>query len=158
MSDTNLHILNGRLCDAPKYRLLNSGQYSVNFRIATTTTYKDKAGEWKKRDEFHNVSTYITQANHPFWLARALKGKRMQVIGERRTEKVVNPDGSLSYFSFTAAKQTECTLPEITNQDVEKKAPSREPAPLYLNTPQGAPPVSSDNDLSFEDFCDFNHS
>lgn len=158
MSDTNLHILNGRLCDTPKFRTLSNNQVSVSLRIATTANFKDKNGEWTKRDEFHNVTTFITQANLPYWQLRCQKGKRMQVTGECRTEKVIHPDNSVTYYNFTAARSTDCTLPELVQETAVQPAAqpmvdNRAPAPLYANA---GSQVNELDEPTFEVFCQFN--
>lgn len=155
MSDTNLHILNGRLCDTPKFRTL-ANNVAVSFRIATTVNYKNKEGEWTKRDEFHNVSTFITPANLPYWQLRCIKGKRMQVTGECRTEKIIQPDNSTTYYNFTAARSTDCTLPELVQETAAQPAThqvvdDRAPAPLYNNSPAKEEYLEP----TFEQFCKF---
>lgn len=150
MSDTNLHILNGRLTDSPKFKTCSNGNVSVYFRVATSVSYKDKEGTWQQRDEFHNVSTFITQANLPYWTARCIKGKRIQIVGECRTERVGNPDGTTTYYSFTAALSKNVTLPElVANSDVKKSSP---PPQLYPDA-NGDQPASS---FDMEEFSSFN--
>ena len=58
----NKVTLLGNLGKDPEVKFLPSGQAVANFSIATTDRYKDKAGEWQDRTEWHNVVAYARTA------------------------------------------------------------------------------------------------
>ncbi len=58
----NKVILLGNLGKDPEVKFLPSGQAVANFSIATSDRYKDKAGEWQERTEWHNVAAYARTA------------------------------------------------------------------------------------------------
>ena len=55
MASLNKVSLIGHLGKDPESQFLPSGSQVVNFSLATTEKRKDKAGEWKKRTEWHNI-------------------------------------------------------------------------------------------------------
>ncbi len=58
----NKVILLGNLGKDPEVKFLPSGQAVANFGLATTDRYKDKAGEWQDKTEWHNITAYGRQA------------------------------------------------------------------------------------------------
>ena len=54
----NKVTLLGNLGKDPEVKFLPSGQAVANFSIATTDRYKDKAGEWQDRTEWHSLTAY----------------------------------------------------------------------------------------------------
>jgi single-strand DNA-binding protein len=54
----NKVTLLGNLGKDPEIKFLPSGQAVANFGLATSDRYKDKAGEWQDRTEWHNVVAY----------------------------------------------------------------------------------------------------
>jgi len=58
----NKVILLGNLGKDPEIKFLPSGQAVANFGLATTERYKDKAGEWQDKTEWHNITAYGRQA------------------------------------------------------------------------------------------------
>lgn len=58
----NKVILLGNVGKDPEIKFLPSGQAVANFSVATTERYKDKAGEWQDRTEWHNLVAYAKLA------------------------------------------------------------------------------------------------
>ncbi len=58
----NKVILVGNLGKDPEVKFLPSGQAVANFGLATSDRYKDKAGEWQDRTEWHNLTAYARTA------------------------------------------------------------------------------------------------
>ena len=54
----NKVFLLGNLGKDPEVKFLPSGQAVANFSIATNERFKDKAGEWQDRAEWHNLTAY----------------------------------------------------------------------------------------------------
>src|ERR1700730_18876872 len=79
----NKVILLGNVGKDPEVKFLPSGQAVANFSIATTDRYKDKAGEWQDRTEWHNVVAYARTAE----IVRdyVKKGNKLYVEGRLTT-------------------------------------------------------------------------
>ena len=79
----NKVTLLGNLGKDPEIKFLPSGQAVANFSIATTDRYKDKAGEWQDRTEWHNVVAYARTAE----IVRdyVKKGNKLYVEGRLTT-------------------------------------------------------------------------
>ena len=58
----NKVILLGNVGKDPEVKFLPSGQAVANFSIATSERFKDKAGEWQERTEWHNIVAYARLA------------------------------------------------------------------------------------------------
>ena len=54
----NKVILVGNVGKDPEVKFLPSGQPVANFTLATSDRFKDKAGEWQDRTEWHNLTAY----------------------------------------------------------------------------------------------------
>ena len=79
----NKVTLLGNLGKDPEVKFLPSGQAVANFSIATTDRYKDKAGEWQERTEWHNVAAFARTAE----IVRdyVKKGSKLYVEGRLTT-------------------------------------------------------------------------
>ena len=58
MPSVNKVILLGNLGRDPELRFMPNGDAVCNFSIATTDSWKDKAGEKQERTEWHNIVMY----------------------------------------------------------------------------------------------------
>ena len=58
MPGVNRVTLLGRMCGDPEIRNFQSGGRVVNFRVATSETWKDQGGERKERTQFHSVAIF----------------------------------------------------------------------------------------------------
>lgn len=54
----NKVILLGNVGKDPEVKFLPSGSAVANFTLATSERFKDKAGEWQDRTEWHNLTAY----------------------------------------------------------------------------------------------------
>src|ERR1700758_3325237 len=93
----NKVILVGNLGRDPEMRRLNSGDPVVNFSLATTESWRDKAtGERKERTEWHNVVIFNEG------LARIAeqylkKGSKVYIEGQLQTRKYNDASGAEKY-------------------------------------------------------------
>jgi single-strand DNA-binding protein len=79
----NKVILLGNVGKEPEFKSLPSGQGVANFSIATTESYKDKAGERQEKTEWHNLVAYARLAE----IVRdyVKKGSKLYVEGRLTT-------------------------------------------------------------------------
>lgn len=93
----NKVILVGNLGADPEIRRLNSGDPVVNFRIATSETWRDKnSGERREKTEWHNVVIFNDN------LAKVAeqylkKGMKVYVEGQLQTRKWQDQTGNDRY-------------------------------------------------------------
>ena len=97
MAGVNKVILVGNLGKDPEVRRTNSGDPVVNFTLATSETWRDKAsGERKERTEWHrivifneNLAKVAEQYLH--------KGSKVYIEGQLSTRKWTDKDGNEKY-------------------------------------------------------------
>ena len=97
MAGVNKVILVGNLGRDPEVRRTNSGDPVVNFTLATSETWRDKAsGERKERTEWHrivifneNIAKVAEQYLH--------KGSKVYIEGQLSTRKWTDKDGNEKY-------------------------------------------------------------
>ena len=93
----NKVILVGNLGKDPDVRRLNSGDQVVNFRVATSETWRDKnSGERKERTEWHNVVIFNENLGK---VAEQYckKGTKVYVEGQLQTRKWQDQSGADRY-------------------------------------------------------------
>ena len=97
MAGVNKVILVGNLGRDPEVRRTNSGDPVVNFTLATSETWRDKAsGERKEKTEWHRV--VIFNKNLADVAEKYLrKGSKVYVEGQLQTRKWTDKDGAEKY-------------------------------------------------------------
>ncbi len=93
----NKVILIGNLGKDPQVRSLNSGEKVVNFSLATSETWRDKAtGERKEKTEWHNIVVFnenIGKVVEQY----CKKGTKVYVEGQLQTRKWTDQSGVEKY-------------------------------------------------------------
>ena len=90
----NKVILIGNLGRDPEVRRLNSGDPVVNFSVATTESWRDKAsGERRDRTEWHNVVIFNENLGR---IAEQYlkKGSKVYLEGQLQTREFTDKDGN----------------------------------------------------------------
>jgi single-strand DNA-binding protein len=90
----NKVILVGNLGRDPEVRRLNSGDSVVNFSLATTESWRDKAsGERKERTEWHNVVIFNENLGK---IAEQYckKGAKIYIEGQLQTREFTDKEGN----------------------------------------------------------------
>jgi single-strand DNA-binding protein len=96
MAGVNKVILVGHLGADPEARSMNNGGEVVSFRIATSESWKNQAGERQERTEWHNVVIF----NEPLGkIAKSYlrKGSKAYVEGQLQTRKWTDQSGNERY-------------------------------------------------------------
>ena len=86
MASVNKVILIGNLGRDPETRYTTGGDAVTNIRLATTDTWKDKAGEKQEKTEWHSVVFFGRQAEIAGEYLK--KGRQVYVEGRLQTRKV----------------------------------------------------------------------
>ncbi len=93
MSSVNKVILVGNLGADPDVSFLPSGDPVVNFRMATSSRWKDKnSGELMQETEWHRIACYGRQANYAGEYLK--KGSKVYVEGRLKTRKWTDKTGA----------------------------------------------------------------
>ncbi len=95
MASVNKVILIGNLGRDPEVRYMPSGDAIANLSVATTETWKDKAGERQEATEWHRVVFFGKQAEICGQYLK--KGSQIYVEGSLRTRKWQDKDGQDRY-------------------------------------------------------------
>ena len=102
MASLNKVILIGNLGRDPETRYLPNGDAVTNISIATTDTWKDKAGEKQEKTEWHRVTLYRRLAE----IAGEYLKKGSQVFIEGRIEyREYEKDGQKRYSTDSVASE-----------------------------------------------------
>ncbi len=130
----NKVILIGNLGRDPEVRRLNSGNSVVNFSLATTESWRDKAtGERKERTEWHNIVIFNENLGK-IVEQYCKKGSKVYLEGQLQTREYTDRDGN-------QRRTTEVVLQrfrgELTLLD------SRGAARVEASDDRGAPEVQS---------------
>jgi single-strand DNA-binding protein len=96
MSGLNKVQLIGRLGADPESRSLNNGGKVVNFRLATSETWKDRDGNRQERTEWHNVVIF-NEGLAKVAESYLRKGSQCFVEGQLQTRKWQDQSGSDRY-------------------------------------------------------------
>ncbi|HEX2803475.1 MAG TPA: single-stranded DNA-binding protein [Sphingomicrobium sp.] len=96
MAGVNKVILVGNLGADPEARSLNNGGEVVNMRVATSESWKDKAGERQERTEWHNVVIFNENLGR---VAKSYlrKGSKVYLEGQIQTRKWTDQSGNDRY-------------------------------------------------------------
>lgn len=103
MASVNKVILVGNLGRDPEVRYMPNGEAVANFSIATTETWKDKAGAKQERTEWHNIVMYRKLAEIAGEYLK--KGRPVYVEGRLQTRKWQDKDGNDRYTTEIIADQ-----------------------------------------------------
>ena len=95
MASVNKVILIGNLGRDPEVRYMPSGDAVANITIATTETWKDKAGEKQEQTEWHRVSMFSKLAEIAGEYLK--KGSQVYIEGRLETRKWTDKEGHERY-------------------------------------------------------------
>ena len=158
----NKVILIGNLGADPEVRRLNSGDQVVNFRLATTETWRDKTtGERKDRTEWHNVVIFNENIGK-IVEQYCKKGSKVYVEGQLQTRKWQDQSGQDRYTTEVVLQRFrgELTLLDSRGGGADRDSLPDEASRGGFNRAAGGgdrrPPVSSgggaapiDDDIPF---------
>ena len=101
MASVNKVILIGNLGRDPETRYTTGGDAVTNLRIATTETWKDKAGEKQEKTEWHTVVLFGRQAEIAGEYLK--KGRSVYIEGRLQTRKYTDKEGVEKYSTKSSA-------------------------------------------------------
>lgn len=129
MSNLNKVMLIGRVGKDPEVRYLPSGNAVVNFSLATSEKWKDKAsGEKKEATEWHRITAFDKLAEIiSEWVH---KGDLIYIEGKLTTRKWQDSDGNDRYTTEIRASQMQMLGSKRSDerQDEPEHKPAATPA------------------------------
>ncbi|PPC95203.1 MAG: single-stranded DNA-binding protein [Methylotenera sp.] len=146
MASVNKVILVGNLGRDPEVRYMPNGEAVCNFSIATTDSWKDKAGAKQERTEWHSIVMYRKLAEIAGEYLK--KGAPVYVEGRLQTRKWQTKEGADRYT-------TEIIADSMQMLGGKPNASQQEQGNDYDQTPPAdapAKPASGGN--NFDDFED----
>jgi single-strand DNA-binding protein len=134
MASVNKVILVGNLGKDPEVRYMPNGEAVCNFSIATTDSWKDKAGAKQERTEWHNIVMYRKLAEIAGEYLK--KGRPVYVEGRLQTRKWQTKEGQDRYTTEIIADQMQmlggrdgATGNDDSHNDYDQTPPADQSAP-----------------------------
>ena len=143
MAGVNKVILIGHLGKDPEVRHLENGTSVANFTLATSESYKDKAGNRIDQTEWHNIVVWRGLADVAEKFLK--KGSQIYLEGKIRTRSWEDQTGNKRYTTEIVAD----TFNMLSKRDDngQQQAPQSNQTPN--TTVQNSAPVDEADDLPF---------
>jgi len=121
MASINKVILIGNLGKDPEIRYMPNGDAVTNITLATTETWKDKAGEKQEKTEWHRITFYRKLAEIAGEYLK--KGRSVYVEGRLETRKWTDKAGTDRYTTEIIANDMKMlgSKPGGSSFEVENK-------------------------------------
>ena len=160
MASVNKVILVGNLGKDPEVRYMPSGDPIANITIATSSRYKNKAGEMVEETEWHRVTFFGRLAEIASQYLK--KGRPVYIEGRIKTNKYTDKNGIERYSTDIIANEMQLLgdregggRPPSTEEDdgggYARQAPAARPAaparPAPAPAPAAARPASGFDDM-----------
>lgn len=126
MASVNKVILVGNLGKDPDIRYMPSGDAVANITLATSSKYKNKAGEMVEETEWHRVSLFGRQAEVAGEYLK--KGRSVYIEGRLKTRKYTDKDGVEKYATDIVASEMQMLGSREAGDQGEGSQPARRPA------------------------------
>ena len=126
-SSLNCVMLVGHLGGDPEVRQTQSGHSVANLRVATSERFKDKAGQWTDRTEWHSVVVWGKAAE--FCGNYLAKGALVLVEGKLQTRKWQDKDGQDRYATEVVAHSVQGLNKSEKGQEQQQGSKPAAPAP-----------------------------
>jgi single-strand DNA-binding protein len=135
MGSLNKVFLIGNLGRDPEKRYTPNGQAVTSVTLATTSRWKDKAGEFQERTDWHNLVIWGKQAETAKDILK--KGDQVFVEGRIQTRSYDDRNGNKRYITEIVARR----VMKLGRKEAE---PTEEPVEAEAEVSEG-----TDEDLPF---------
>jgi single-strand DNA-binding protein len=153
MPSVNKVILMGNLGRDPEVRFMPNGDAVCNFSIATTDSWKDKAGERQEKTEWHNIVMYRRLAEIAGEYLK--KGRPVYLEGRLQTRKWQTKEGQDRYTTEVIADSMQMLGGRDGAPAQESQSSSKpEARDEFDQTPSRNNQSGSSNSSSFDEFED----
>jgi single-strand DNA-binding protein len=153
MPSVNKVILMGNLGRDPEVRFMPNGDAVCNFSIATTDSWKDKAGDRQEKTEWHNIVMYRRLAEIAGEYLK--KGRPVYLEGRLQTRKWQTKEGQDRYTTEIIADSMQM-LGGRDGAPTQDSQPSPQPGAKdeFDQTPSRNNQSESSGSSSFDEFED----
>lgn len=153
MPSVNKVILMGNLGKDPEVRFMPNGDAVCNFSIATTDSWKDKAGERQEKTEWHNIVMYRRLAEIAGEYLK--KGRPVYIEGRLQTRKWQTKEGQDRYTTEIIADSMQMLGGRDSAAPQENSGVEEKPKDDFDQTPKRNNQVEQSNTGSaFDEFED----
>jgi single-strand DNA-binding protein len=153
MPSVNKVILMGNLGRDPEVRFMPNGDAVCNFSIATTDSWKDKAGERQEKTEWHNIVMYRRLAEIAGEYLK--KGRPVYLEGRLQTRKWQTKEGQDRYTTEIIADSMQMLGGRDGAPSQDSQTSSQpEAKDEFDQTPSRNNQSGSSNSSSFDEFED----
>ena len=144
----NKVILVGNLGQDPELRYTGSGTAVCNLRLATNESYKDAAGEWVERTEWHSIVAWSRLAE--ICNEYLKKGSQVYFEGSLQTRSYEDKDGNTKYVTEVKAKEMMILSGRGTNGDSYTAPAAAKPAAKPAEAATTAADSGSSDSYTFQ--------
>ena len=141
MASVNKVILIGNLGRDPEVRYMPSGDAMCNLNMATTDTWRDKAGEKQEKTEWHRVVIFGKQAEVAGEYLK--KGSPVYIEGRLQTRKWTDKEGQDRYTTEIVADRMQMLGSRSGGSDRMSSPESGEMPPQEERKPGGGKPAKA---------------
>jgi single-strand DNA-binding protein len=143
----------GNLGKDPEVRFMPNGDAVCNFSIATTDSWKDKAGERQEKTEWHNIVIYRRLAEIAGEYLK--KGRPVYIEGRLQTRKWQTKEGQDRYTTEIIADSMQMLGGRESAAPQENSGVEEKPKDDFDQTPKRNNQVEQSNTGSaFDEFED----
>ena len=145
----NKAILIGNVGKDPEVRHLEGGASVARFTLATSETYRNKAGEQVKNTEWHNIVAWRQLADLAEKYIR--KGNQIYVEGKITNRQYDDKDGAKRYISEIVADNIRFLGKKEDNAPQQSYHSSglSQPEPMPTHPPEELDHTAAGDDLPF---------
>lgn len=137
----NKVTLVGRLGAEPEVRTLESGAMVAKFGMATSESYRDKAGEWQEQTEWHDVVVWRGLAERAQEYLK--KGSLIYLEGKLTHRKWQDKDGNNRKTTEVVGSYYR-VMPTASRSGGSNYMPTEEPAAAMAAPPPKSPTAASE--------------
>ena len=128
MASVNKVTIIGNLGKDPELKFMPNGDAVCNFSVATTDTWKDKAGEKQERTEWHNIVMYRKVAEIAGEYLK--QGSSVYLEGRLQTRKWQTKEGQDRYTTEVVADSMQMLGKKYEGEQTISKPVSKKDMPI----------------------------
>ena len=128
MASVNKVTIIGNLGKDPELKFMPNGDAVCNFSVATTDTWKDKAGEKQERTEWHNIVMYRKVAEIAGEYLK--QGSSVYLEGRLQTRKWQTKEGQDRYTTEVVADSMQMLGKKSEGEQTNSKQAAKKDVPI----------------------------
>ena len=130
MASVNKVTIIGNLGKAPELKFMPNGDAVCNFSVATTDSWKDKAGEKQERTEWHNIVMYRKVAEIAGEFLK--QGSSVYLEGRLQTRKWQTKEGQDRYTTEVVADSMQMLGKKSEGEQTNSKPAAKKDLPIDM--------------------------